>query len=121
MCYSQKGNGKGKTIISSYFNSLNVCRLTTNQQHVVLEGFPSRRILSYKRQKQHFEAYGFSCLLLLLFCSAFTKYASCSERIVRESCGDETAQFTKRFLEKMSNSLMRVSHHQLIVNVLSVH
>lgn len=41
-------------------------------------------------------------------CCAFHKYMQCSEFTVRHACGDETALFTRRFLDKMSNTLMRM-------------
>lgn len=41
-------------------------------------------------------------------CCAFQKYMQCSEYTVRHACGDETALFTRRFLDKMSNTLMRM-------------
>ncbi|XP_058054325.1 uncharacterized protein LOC131205995 [Anopheles bellator] len=41
-------------------------------------------------------------------CCAFQKYMQCSEFTVRHACGDETALFTRRFLDKMSNTLMRM-------------
>uniref|UniRef100_A0A8W7PH76 Uncharacterized protein n=1 Tax=Anopheles coluzzii TaxID=1518534 RepID=A0A8W7PH76_ANOCL len=37
-----------------------------------------------------------------------TKYMQCSEFTVRHACGDETALFTRKFLDKMSNTLMRM-------------
>ncbi|KFB37726.1 hypothetical protein ZHAS_00005037 [Anopheles sinensis] len=40
-------------------------------------------------------------------CCAFQKYMQCSEFTVRHACGDETALFTRKFLDKMSNTLMR--------------
>ncbi|KFB37731.1 hypothetical protein ZHAS_00005043 [Anopheles sinensis] len=42
-------------------------------------------------------------------CCAFQKYMQCSEFTVRHACGDETALFTRKFLDKMSNTLMRFS------------
>ncbi|XP_001652631.2 uncharacterized protein LOC5568971 [Aedes aegypti] len=39
-------------------------------------------------------------------CCAFHKYMQCSEFTVRHACGDETALFTRKFLDKMSNKLM---------------
>uniref|UniRef100_A0A182PC98 Uncharacterized protein n=1 Tax=Anopheles epiroticus TaxID=199890 RepID=A0A182PC98_9DIPT len=41
-------------------------------------------------------------------CCAFQKYMQCSEFTVRQACGDETALFTRKFLDKMSNTLMRM-------------
>lgn len=41
-------------------------------------------------------------------CCAFHKYMQCSEFTVRHACGDETALFTRKFLDKMSNTLMRM-------------
>ncbi|XP_053679780.1 uncharacterized protein LOC128730727 [Anopheles nili] len=41
-------------------------------------------------------------------CCAFQKYMQCSEFTVRHACGDETALFTRKFLDKMSNTLMRM-------------
>ncbi|XP_050080777.1 uncharacterized protein LOC126568357 [Anopheles maculipalpis] len=41
-------------------------------------------------------------------CCAFQKYMQCSEFTVRHACGDETALFTRKYLDKMSNTLMRM-------------
>lgn len=42
-------------------------------------------------------------------CCAFKTYVGCSEQTVRRACGEEPAQFTKKFLDKMASSLMSVS------------
>lgn len=42
-------------------------------------------------------------------CCAFKTYVHCSEKTVGRSCGQEPAQFTKKFLDKMASSLMTVS------------
>uniref|UniRef100_A0A182M1N4 Uncharacterized protein n=1 Tax=Anopheles culicifacies TaxID=139723 RepID=A0A182M1N4_9DIPT len=47
-------------------------------------------------------------------CCAFQKYMQCSEFTVRHACGDETALFTRKFLDKMSNTLMRLCVCELI-------
>uniref|UniRef100_A0A1B0DNX1 Uncharacterized protein n=1 Tax=Phlebotomus papatasi TaxID=29031 RepID=A0A1B0DNX1_PHLPP len=39
-------------------------------------------------------------------CCAFKDYIDCSEQVVRLACGEETANYTRRFLDKMSSSLM---------------
>ncbi|XP_050091931.1 uncharacterized protein LOC126575332 [Anopheles aquasalis] len=41
-------------------------------------------------------------------CCAFQRYMQCSEFTVRQACGDQTALFTRRFLDKMSDTLMRM-------------
>ncbi|KAL6425532.1 hypothetical protein ACFW04_009587 [Cataglyphis niger] len=50
-------------------------------------------------------------------CCAFTEYLECSHRTVRSQCGDDTARFTKDFLDRMSSSLLKVSilHHPFII------
>lgn len=42
-------------------------------------------------------------------CSAFKEYLECSHHSVRRQCGDDTARFTKDFLDRMSSSLLKVS------------
>ena len=44
-----------------------------------------------------------------IVCCSFKTYVSCSERTVRGACGEETARFTRQFLDKMASSLMSVS------------
>ncbi|XP_071556438.1 uncharacterized protein [Temnothorax nylanderi] len=39
-------------------------------------------------------------------CCAFQEYLECSHHTVRRQCGDDTARFTKDFLDRMSNSLI---------------
>lgn len=56
-------------------------------------------------------------------CCAFKDYIDCSEQVVRLACGEETANYTRRFLDKMSSSLMTVSadltlfHHSNLSNL----
>lgn len=53
-------------------------------------------------------------------CSAFQEYLECSHHTVRRQCGDDTARFTKDFLDRMSSSLLKVRityfiwHHVLL-------
>ncbi|XP_054000675.1 uncharacterized protein LOC128888074 [Hylaeus anthracinus] len=42
-------------------------------------------------------------------CCGFKEYVECSHHTVRRECGDDSAQFTKEFLDRMSNSLLRAS------------
>ncbi|XP_076671323.1 uncharacterized protein LOC143370282 [Andrena cerasifolii] len=41
-------------------------------------------------------------------CCGFKGYLACSHHTVRRRCGDDTAQFTKEFLDRMASSLLRV-------------
>ncbi|XP_031842217.1 uncharacterized protein LOC116431232 [Nomia melanderi] len=41
-------------------------------------------------------------------CCAFKEYLACSYHTVRRQCGEDTAHFTKEFLDKMSGTLIRV-------------
>ncbi|XP_015116493.1 uncharacterized protein LOC107040779 [Diachasma alloeum] len=41
-------------------------------------------------------------------CCAFQEYLDCSHHTVRRKCGDETAEFTKNFLDLMANSLIKM-------------
>ena len=45
-----------------------------------------------------------------LLCCSFQKYLHCSETVVNTTCGYETAQFTKSFLDRMSGPLIQVLH-----------
>ncbi|XP_014598236.1 PREDICTED: uncharacterized protein LOC106783840 [Polistes canadensis] len=52
-------------------------------------------------------------------CCAFKEYLECSHHTVRRQCGDDTARFTKEFLDRMSNSLLKMhcasfSHEECI-------
>uniref|UniRef100_A0A6B2E887 Putative conserved secreted protein n=1 Tax=Phlebotomus kandelakii TaxID=1109342 RepID=A0A6B2E887_9DIPT len=42
-----------------------------------------------------------------IVCCSFREYLDCSERTARRMCGEETAAFTRRFLDKMADSLIR--------------
>ena len=44
-----------------------------------------------------------------LLCCSFQKYLHCSETVVNTTCGYETAQFTKSFLDRMSGPLIQVN------------
>ena len=46
-----------------------------------------------------------------LLCCSFQKYLHCSETVVNTTCGYETAQFTKSFLDRMSGPLIQVPIH----------
>lgn len=52
--------------------------------------------------------YIFSIFIFIFIFSAFKEYIACSEHTVRRTCGREAAFFTRTFLDKISNSLMRV-------------
>ncbi|XP_063980142.1 uncharacterized protein LOC135164057 [Diachasmimorpha longicaudata] len=41
-------------------------------------------------------------------CCAFQEYLECSHHIVRRKCGEETAEFSKNFLDLMANSLIKM-------------
>ncbi|XP_011310749.1 uncharacterized protein [Fopius arisanus] len=41
-------------------------------------------------------------------CCAFQEYLECSHHTVRRKCGEETAVFTKNFLDLMANSLIKM-------------
>lgn len=41
-------------------------------------------------------------------CCSFTEYLDCSERTALKHCGQETAAFTRGYLDKMSNSIIKV-------------
>ncbi|CAD6215886.1 GSCOCG00000702001-RA-CDS [Cotesia congregata] len=41
-------------------------------------------------------------------CCAFREFLACSHHTVRRKCGEETAEFTKDFLDRMSNSLIKM-------------
>ena len=47
-----------------------------------------------------------------LLCCSFQKYLHCSETVVNTTCGYETAQFTKSFLDRMSGPLIQVIYFQ---------
>ncbi|XP_076649843.1 uncharacterized protein LOC143357312 isoform X1 [Halictus rubicundus] len=42
-------------------------------------------------------------------CCGFKEYLDCSHHTVRRHCGDDTAQFTKEFQDRVSGSLLRTS------------
>jgi len=42
-----------------------------------------------------------------LLCCSFQKYLHCSETVVNDTCGYETAKFTKSFLDRMSGPLIQ--------------
>lgn len=41
-------------------------------------------------------------------CCAFKEYLECSHHTVRRQCGDDTARFTKEFVDRMSSSLLEM-------------
>jgi len=43
-----------------------------------------------------------------LLCCSFQRYLHCSESVVNQTCGYETAKFTKGFLDRMSGPLIQV-------------
>ncbi|XP_049845445.1 uncharacterized protein LOC126298179 [Schistocerca gregaria] len=55
---------------------------------------------------------------LKLVCCSFQDYLQCSLKIVRQICGEETARFTKHFLDRMSSSLIKIHCEQYPVDSL---
>ncbi|XP_015589271.1 uncharacterized protein LOC107264944 [Cephus cinctus] len=41
-------------------------------------------------------------------CCAFKEFLECSQHAVRGHCGEETAEYTKKFLKRMSTSLLKL-------------
>ncbi|KAK0077954.1 hypothetical protein PV325_003247 [Microctonus aethiopoides] len=48
-----------------------------------------------------------SSMPVKLVCCAFQEFLTCSHNTVQNKCGEETAEFTKNFLERMSNALIK--------------
>ena len=61
-----------------------------------------------KRQSEDYTTQGDSEENVKLLCCSFQKYLHCSESVVNTTCGYETAQFTKSFLDRMSGPLIQV-------------
>jgi len=60
-----------------------------------------------KRQSEDYTTQGDSEENVKLLCCSFQKYLHCSESVVNTTCGYETAQFTKSFLDRMSGPLIQ--------------
>ena len=61
-----------------------------------------------RRQSEDYTTQGDSEENVKLLCCSFQKYLHCSESVVNTTCGYETAQFTKSFLDRMSGPLIQV-------------
>ncbi|KAK4307714.1 hypothetical protein Pmani_020537 [Petrolisthes manimaculis] len=44
---------------------------------------------------------------VIILCCSFQEYLQCSERVVYETCGNETALFTKEFLDRMAGPIVQ--------------
>lgn len=44
-----------------------------------------------------------------VFSSSFQEYVECSTHTTRRECGEDAAEFSKKFLDKMSSSMIQVS------------
>merc|ERR1711994_705913 len=60
-----------------------------------------------RRQSEDYTTQGDSEENVKLLCCSFQKYLHCSESVVNTTCGYETAQFTKSFLDRMSGPLIQ--------------
>ncbi|CAL4080165.1 unnamed protein product, partial [Meganyctiphanes norvegica] len=48
---------------------------------------------------------------VITLCCSFQEYLQCSEKVVFESCGNETAAFTKDFLDRMAGPIVQSKCH----------
>ena len=71
-----------------------------------IESVPNN--LSKRRRRRQVEYDTESEENVRLLCCSFQKYLHCSETVVNSTCGYETAQFTKSFLDRMSGPLIQV-------------
>ncbi|CAK9833275.1 hypothetical protein ANTRET_LOCUS9985 [Anthophora retusa] len=65
----------------------------------------------YQRTTQEIERRNHTAIpneSLKSLCCGFKEFLECSHHTVRRQCGDDTAEFAKDFLDRMSNSLLRV-------------
>ena len=53
-----------------------------------------------------------------LLCCSFQKYLHCSESVVNDTCGYDTAKFTKSFLDRMSGPLIQVTPGRLLTKII---
>ncbi|XP_076244395.1 uncharacterized protein LOC143185330 [Calliopsis andreniformis] len=66
----------------------------------------------YQRTTQELERRNHTLSLnesLKSLCCGFKEYLECSHHRIRRHCGDDTAQFIKEFLDRMSTSLLKMS------------
>ncbi|XP_076388944.1 uncharacterized protein LOC100882346 [Megachile rotundata] len=67
----------------------------------------------YHRTTQEIERRNHTASLngsLKALCCGFKEFLECSHHSIRRQCGDDTAQFAKQFLDRMSSSLLKISY-----------
>nr|XP_012150564.1 PREDICTED: uncharacterized protein LOC100882346 isoform X4 [Megachile rotundata] len=65
----------------------------------------------YHRTTQEIERRNHTASLngsLKALCCGFKEFLECSHHSIRRQCGDDTAQFAKQFLDRMSSSLLKL-------------
>lgn len=91
-------------MISARYSLIIICSVVFANILQHNKGYSFAYFISFGHLKRDFKQSLGYCL-----CSAFQEYLECSHHTVRRQCGDDTARFTKDFLDRMSSSLLKVS------------
>lgn len=76
----------------------NVCSVTYHQKTVSLNHMQDASASLSEDEKNR---------NVIILCCSFQEYLQCSERVVFETCGNETALFTKEFLDRMAGPIVQ--------------
>ncbi|XP_045120499.1 uncharacterized protein LOC123509931 isoform X3 [Portunus trituberculatus] len=78
----------------------NVCSVTYHRKTVALNDMQDASVTLSEDEKNR---------NVIILCCSFQEYLQCSERVVFETCGNETALFTKEFLDRMAGPIVQDS------------
>lgn len=76
----------------------NVCSVTYHRKTVALNHMQDASVSLSEDEKNR---------NVIILCCSFQEYLQCSERVVFETCGNETALFTKQFLDRMAGPIVQ--------------
>lgn len=76
----------------------NVCSVTYHRKTVALNDMQDASVTLSEDEKNR---------NVIILCCSFQEYLQCSERVVFETCGNETALFTKEFLDRMAGPIVQ--------------
>ncbi|XP_018330278.1 uncharacterized protein LOC108740451 [Agrilus planipennis] len=89
-----------------YAKDITSIQLETDQKVQIKEKVTPDQIVTYAKRKREAADMGIRSV-----CCSFQEYTSCSTRTVERSCGNEAAEFSKFFMERMSSAMIKNHCH----------
>ncbi|RZC31774.1 uncharacterized protein BDFB_007301, partial [Asbolus verrucosus] len=94
----KKVEKENEVCLKRYVNTMKEIQSRTKEETTV-----EPDLITYQKRKREAADEGIKSV-----CCSFQEYAECSTHTMRRACGEDAAQFSREFLDKMSSSLIRM-------------